>query len=317
MNDLVLIQQPGTPATAEAMPPLTVIIERFLYSQDVRPQSRELYRRTLKQFFFFFYLSGHDLDQLTREHLLTYKQYLLDKGLSPLTVGSYITVLRLFYKFTSIHRIYRNIAEGIKLPRRPQGHRKQVLTEKEGKALLEHLSTQGARNKAIGATLIYTGIRTIELSRLLIKDLTIKQGARVLMIHGKGRDIKDRFITLNETAYQAIRQYLSTRPEALPGEPMFVSDSNNNRGKSISTTTISTIIKGALRACGLDDASLTAHSLRHTFGTSLIRAGAPVYEVSKAMGHTSINTTNIYISTIEDEMRLKSPVTDAINGIYD
>jgi len=312
----MLIQQPGTPAKA-AKPDLNTIVEHFLFSQDVRPQSRSVYRRSLKQFFAWVNDSGHDLNSLTREHILTYKQFLLDKGLSPLTVGSYITVLRLFYSFTSINGIYRNIAEGIKLPRRPQGHRKQPLSISEGKALINYLATQGPRNKAIGSVLIYTGIRTIELSRLLIKDMTIKQGATVLMIHGKGHDIKDRFITLNPTAVKAIKEYLSTRPEALPGEPMFISDSNNNRGKSISTTTISTIVKSALRACALDDPSITAHSLRHTFGTSLIRSGAPVYDVSKAMGHTSINTTEIYLKTIEDEMRLKNPVTDLLTAIYD
>ena len=316
MTELIKIHTPGTPATAEAMPALSVIIEHFLFSQDVRPQSRKIYRKSLNQFFEWVNASGHDLNQLTREHLLTYKQYLLDRGLSPLTVGSYITVLRLFYKFTSIHGIYKNIADGIKLPRRAHGHRKQALSISEGKTLLEYLSAQGPRNKALGAVLLYTGIRTIELSRLLIQDITIKQGARVLLIHGKGRDTKDRFVTVNQAAHEAIREYLSTRPEALPGEPMFISTSNNNRGKAISTTTISTIIKGALRACALDDPSLTAHSLRHTFGTSLIRAGAPVYEVSKAMGHTSINTTEIYLKTIEDEMRLKNPVTDLLTNIY-
>lgn len=316
MEDIVIIQQPGTPATAEGMPPLQQIVEHFLFTQDVRPGSRNVYRRSLMQFFNWVDDSNNQLNSLTREHILAYKQYLIDKGLSPLTIGSYITTVKLFYQFTSINGIYKDIAKGIKLPRKPQGHRKQSLTVNEGRMLINYLSAQGPRNKAIGAILLNTGIRTIELSRLLIEDITMKQGKHILMIQGKGRDTKDRLITVNDYTYSAIKEYLSTRPKALPGEPLFPSGSNNSKGKPITTRTISYIIKEALRACGLDHAMFTAHCLRHTFATSLIRAGAEIYKVSKAMGHASINTTNVYIKTIEEEMMLEYPVTDILNNVY-
>ena len=316
MTELIKIHQPGTPATAEALPPLSVIVEHFLFTQDVRPQSRDLYRRTLKQFFVWVDSSGHDLGSLNRTHLLTYKQYLLDRGLSPLTVGSYITVLRLFYKFTSIEGIYKNIAEGIKPPTMSQSHRRGVLSDEEVKLLLGQLSKQGKRDRALGVVLSNTGMRTIEVSRLLIQDLVMRNGRYILLIHGKGRNTKDRKLTINQSTYTTIKEYLATRPGALPGEPMFISESNNSKGKPLSTRMISGIIKEALRACAIDDSTLTAHSLRHTFATKLRKSGVDIYRVSKALGHASIKTTEIYTKMINEELELDNPVTDVLEGIY-
>ena len=322
MEALTIYQHPITQAPGANMAkperlPLNILVEKFIYDQDVRERSRSAYRRNIKQFLNWVKDAGLDPFTMKRDHVIAYKEFLAFKGLSPLSISAYITAVRLFYRFLYREGLCWNIAEDVKLPRKPQGHRKQPLSQSEGKALLQYLTRQGPRNEAIGHVLIYCGLRTIEVSRLQVQDLTIRQGKYVLMIHGKGHDIKDRFITVNDRTLQALRAYLATRPGALPGEPMFTSTSNNNRGQQLSTTTISTMIKEALRAIGLDDRMFTAHSLRHTFATSSLKAGAPLDRVSKALGHSSINTTEIYLKTMDDFRRLQDPVTDLINGLYD
>ena len=316
MTELIKIHQPGTPATAEALPPLSVIVEHFLFTQDVRPQSRNLYRRTLKQFFEWVNASGHNLNQLTKEHPIAYKQYLIEKGLSPFTVGSYITVLRLFYKFTSIEGIYKNIADGVKPPKMPEWHMKQTLNQSQGKALLQRLSSQGPRNKAIGSLLIYCGFRTIEVSRLKIKDLVLMDGIYIIKVHGKGRHTTDEEAAPPDEAVKAIKEYLATRPGALPGEPMFISESNNSKGKPLSTRMISGIIKEALRVCGMDDLTLSAHSLRHTYATSLLAKGEPIEDIQEELRHKSINTTMKYVKTEARKKKRERRTSQVIDKMY-
>ena len=322
MEALTIYQHPITQAPGANMAkperlPLNILVEKFIYDQDVRERSRSAYRRNIKQFLNWVKDAGLDPFTMKRDHVIAYKEFLAFKGLSPLSISAYITAVRLFYRFLYREGLCWNIAEDVKLPRKPQGHRKQPLAQSEGKALLQYLTRQGPRNEAIGHVLIYCGLRTIEVSRLQVQDLTIRQGKYVLMIHGKGHDIKDRFITVNDRTLQALRAYLATRPGALPGEPMFTSTSNNNRGQQLSTTTISTMIKEALRAIGLDDRMFTAHSLRHTFAVASHVSGIDMYSLCKLMGHSSVKTTEIYSHDLEKRKLLQERKTTVLDGYFD
>ena len=187
-------------------PTLSQIVENFINSQDVKPSSKALYTRTLKQYFNWITKENIDLSQVTRIELLKYKQDLLDNGLSPLTVGSYITVVRKFYEYAEANKIYPNVAKGIKTPRRKQQFKKQALTIDLGSELLNHFEHKAKRDYAIVNLLIRTGLRTIEVSRANIEDITFKSGKRILLVHGKGRDEKDNFVVLTDKAYQPIRE---------------------------------------------------------------------------------------------------------------
>lgn len=302
--------------SAPAVKNVEALVDHFLFTQDVRQRSRSTYRNSIGLFLGWVNISGLNMDELTPDHILAYKRYNLDRGLAPLTVSNYITVVRLFFKYCEEQRIFQNIAASVKLPKRQNRHKKQVLSQSEGKALLQYFEAQNKRDKAISSVLLFCGLRTIELSRLLIQDMTMQNGQKILKIHGKGHDEKDRFVPLVDDAAQSILDYLNTRPKALPGEPLFASNSNNNRGKKISTTTVSTVIKKGLRAIGIDDPSYTAHSLRHTFAVSLLKTGADIYQVQKELGHTSISTTEIYTRTITDQIRLENPVTNNLKKYY-
>ena len=106
-----------------------VVVGMFIASQDVKESSRSLYTRTLSQYFLWIEREGKDLQTLSREDILEYKDSLLESGLSALTISSYLVVVRKFYEWTESLKIYPNIAKGIKTPRRKQAFKKQHLSE--------------------------------------------------------------------------------------------------------------------------------------------------------------------------------------------
>ena len=114
------------------------LVDSFINSQDVKPSSKLLYRRTLKQYFNWVDKKAYLLSEIARPQLLEYKDELLTSGLSSLTVGSYITSVRRFYEWTEANKFYPNIAKGIKSPKRKQQFKKQPLLPAQATSLLNH-----------------------------------------------------------------------------------------------------------------------------------------------------------------------------------
>ena len=291
------------------------LVDSFILSQDVKQSSRELYRRTLKQYFNWVDKKGYSLSQIARPQLIEYKEELLSSGMSSLTVGSYITSVRRFYTWTEANKFYPNIAKDIKSPKRKQQFRKQPLTTDQATKLLSYYQDKDCRDYAIVNLLLRTGLRTIETVRADIKDITFKGSQRVLLVQGKGRDEKDNFVLLTDKAYQPIEKYLSTR-RATGSEPLFISDSNNNKGERLSTRTISYIAKEGLKAIGLNEKQFTAHSLRHTTAVNILRAGGSLETAQYTLRHTNPATTQIYTATIKEEQRLKNSGEALIDNMF-
>ena len=135
------------------------------------------------------------------------------------------------------------------------------------------------------------------------------------MVHGKGRDSKDSFVILTDKTYLPIRDYLATRPMAKGGEPLFTSTSNNSKGVTLTTRTISGIVKDGLKAIGLDSKEFTAHSLRHTTAVNILRAGGRIEDAQGVLRHSSPTTTQIYTHTIAEEMRIKNAPEELIDSL--
>lgn len=295
------------------------IVDRYISSLDVRENSKELYRRTLRQYFVYLETKGLPLNNLSRVDILQYKDYLLSSGKSSLTVGSYLTSLRKFYEWTEAEKIYPNIAKGIKTPARKKQFRKQPLRPEEATALIGHFEEKkevGLRDLAIVNLLLRTGLRTIEVVRANVEDIVYKGGKRVLLVHGKGRDEKDSFVVLTDKAFKPIEDYLNSR-EGLKGkDPLFSSFSNQNSGKVLTTRTVSKIAKEGLIAIGLSERVFTAHSLRHTAIVNCRRAGGTSEQAQMLARHSSPVTTQIYDEFFREEERIKNSGEDLIDTLY-
>jgi integrase/recombinase XerC/integrase/recombinase XerD len=292
------------------------LVDSFIASQDVKLSSKLLYRRTLKQYFNWVTKKGYLLSEIARPKILEYKDELLLSGMSSLTVGSYITSVRRFYEWTEANKYYPNVAKGIKTPKRKQQFKKQPLLPSQATELLNYYQDKALREYAIIGLLLRTGLRTIEVIRASVEDITYKGSQRVLLIQGKGRDEKDNFVLLTDKTYQPIAQYLATRGNIDGSEPLFTSTSNNSKGERLTTRSISYIAKEGLKAIGLDERSFTAHSLRHTTAVNILRAGGSLETAQFTLRHSNPATTQIYTATLNEERRLQNSGEALIDTLY-
>jgi integrase/recombinase XerC/integrase/recombinase XerD len=292
------------------------LVDSFINSQDVKLSSKELYRRTLKQYFNWIDKKNFILSEIARPQLLEYKDELLLSGMSSLTVASYITSVRRFYEWTEANKFYPNIAKGIKSPKRKQQFKKQPLLPAQATSLLNHYQDKSKRDYSIISLLLRTGLRTIEIIRANVEDIVFKGSQRVLLVHGKGRDEKDNFVLLTDKSFKPLEDYLATRSKVNNTDPLFISTSNNSKGDRLTTRSISFIAKEGLKAIGLDERSFTAHSLRHTTAVNILRAGGSLETAQFTLRHSNPATTQIYTATLNEERRLQNSGEALIDSLY-
>jgi len=313
MKNLVTI---NTGNIQKARPSIEAIVDQFINSQDVKKSSKDLYRRTLKQFFNWMEDNKIQLSEVTRVEILRYKDSLLERKLSPLAVASYLTVVRIFFEWAEANKYYPNVAKGVKAPKRKREYERQPLSVDQSKNLLAHFQKKALRDYAIVNLLLRTGLRTIETIRADIEDITFKGDRRVLLVQGKGRDAKDQFVILTDKAYRPIESYLATRSKAKKGEPLFTSQSNNSFNQRLTTKSISRMVKEGLRALGIDSREYTAHSLRHTAGCTILKAGGSLSDAQAVLRHSDPATTQMYVKTMERIQRIEKPPEALIDNIY-
>jgi integrase/recombinase XerC len=153
----------------------------------------------------------------------------------------------------------------------------------------------GLRNRAMIEVLYSGGLRAGELVSLREDDLDLRGGvARVL---GKGR--KERLCPLGGPAIAALREYLAKKRSEGIGEPaVFV----NRFGRPLTDRSLRRLFGGVLRARGLGGKG-TPHTLRHSFATHLLDAGADLRSVQELLGHASLSTTQIYTHVSIERLR--------------
>lgn len=304
MQNMLTVAPPFHQLTATAT--ASEVVDMFLASLDVRQNSKDLYRRTLGYYLEHLDKIGYTLADMTMSHLVTYRDNMLKAGKSSLTVCSYITAIKGFYTWTEGMRLFPNIARGLRSPKRKQQFSKLPISHTQQEELLSHLRASGnLRDFAIVNLLLFTGMRTIEVIRANVGDIQERGGKRVLWVHGKGRDSKEDFMKILDPVAEPIAAYLEQRKDVSPGAPLFVSESNNNAGGRLDTRTIRDIVKTNLRAVGIDSKAFSAHSLRHTAATNVLRATGSLDKTREFCRHTNPATTLIYTATLAEENRMK------------
>lgn len=260
--------------------------------------------------------TGRQIGTLTRPDLIEYKHDLEKEGKSGLTITSYLTSLRLFYQWLEAEGLYPNIAKVLNLPKRSKEFRHQPLRPQQAKELLTEVEESGSlRDIAIMNLLARTGLRTIEVVRADVGDITFKGGQRVLLVKGKGRDEKDNFVILTDKTFRPISEYLSQRGFVKMSDPLFISESNRNKGR-MTTRSISRIAKNNLRGIGLDDKVFSAHSLRHTTAVSILRGGGTLEDCQLTLRHSNPATTQIYTAFVDEERRLNRQAEGLIDCLF-
>ncbi len=289
-------------------------ITDFLASLDIRPSSKSTYGRQLKEFFA--WCDEQKVTSYDRELILRYKEYLrTNRQLAAFTLSGYLTAVRRYFEWLETKQAHRNVARGVKGPTRKRGFKKDSLTVEQAKGMLNSIkrsSLTGKRDFALINLMIRTGLRTIEIARALREDMCSQGGETVLFIHGKGRDAKDELVVLTPATLEPLMAYIAARGSVKDEDPLFASHSTKNFGKGLTTRSVSRIVKNRLKGYNLDDARLTAHSLRHTAITLSLLAGATAQEARVMARHADINTTLIYAHNIN---RLKQAPEKKIDEI--
>lgn len=299
------------------------ILKSFTQSLDRKQKTIETYETAIKQFFSFIEKTQRNLNALTKTDIIAYKQYLTadSNKHSALTVSTYIAAVKQFYKWTEAEKIYPNIAAGVSLPRNREYYIKQHLTKEECVELLDLLKLPDGykerkheftrrqqlqlRNYAMISLMLWTGLRTIEVSRLDVGDITYKSGTKILRIWGKGHDEKDDFVILPKECEESINMYLETRKNLNNNDPMFSGEGYDTVGERLTPRRIQQICKECLRQIGLDSHAYSAHSLRHTTAVQILLNGGDMYDVFYALRHVDPAVSQKYVKSIEQERRLQ------------
>jgi len=292
------------------------MFDSFLKYVDAKPQTVEAYRRALRPFFS--YLAKFEISKPTRADLIAYRDGLKEKArLAAATVNLYITAMRRFFAWTEQEGIYPDIARGLKGADVADRFMRDDLKQDELAQVLQAVdrdSVTGRRDYAIFRLMATAGLRTIEITRANIEDMTMKGGFMILYLQRKGRDDRAEYVKLGRSTEEAIREYLEARPEADGKDPLFASESDRNKGGRMTTKSISRIAKNGLKAAGFNSRRLTAHSFRHTAATIALNNGYSIGQIGEVLGHRSEGITKRYLHSSNREKNNMEITLDGLIG---
>ncbi|MGQ9503404.1 MAG: tyrosine recombinase XerC [Thermogutta sp.] len=232
-------------------------------------------------------------NQITTLDLRGYVAAMHEANYSASTVARRLASLRSFFRFGMREGwVKENPAKPLRNPRKPR-NLPHVLSSEEVRRLLESPPANdpmGIRDRAILETIYSAGLRISELVGLNDSDLDLR--GEIIRVRGKGR--RERLAPLGSHAVRAIQRWLKVRkihPSLVPNpdRPVFV----NRFGKRLTTRSVARMLEKYLKQTGLDRRT-TPHSLRHSFATHLLNAGADIRSVQELLGHKSLVTTQIY-----------------------
>ncbi len=282
------------------------IVGRWMDSLHLSSSTKDTYLRSFKAFCAFVRNTSLDFDELSKEDIVAFREYLaVDCRLRPTTVSNYLGAVRSFFSYAENCGL-ENVARNVRGERLARDFRKDILTPDQAKRMLGEIDREteaGMRDYAMLNLMLRTGLRDIEVIRANVEDIRTHSGIDVLYVQGKGRPSKDAFVVLTPATLGPIREYLDAR-EKLHGrmscsDPLFASVANRNAGGRLTTRSVSRIAKCAMRAIGIDDEHHTAHSLRHTAITFSLMGGASERDAQQMARHADISTTMIYSHNID------------------
>lgn len=304
---------PDTAQDIESSPDVDAFLTHLEKERDVSPNTVIAYRRDLTEFVTHlsrYYGAGawtwQGVDRLAMRGFLG---ALTRRGLGKRSVARALSSVRSFYRW--LHRnemVEENPARAVGAPRLDKylpGYldRSQIELLFQAAGLRAQEGNFAAVRTAAILELFYsTGMRLSELAGINRADLDLV--SQQVKVRGKGR--KERIIPVGNHAQIALRNYEARRDELLralgPGTDrlaFFVSQ----RGRRLGVRAIQLAVARLLDLVD-ESAGLSVHSLRHTFATHMLDAGADLRAVQELLGHASISTTQIYTHTSVE--RLKS-----------
>ncbi len=266
--------------------------QRYLERMPLSAHTRRAYVQRVKGYLQWLFEMPEGANALTdpveRDYQIReYKQFLLLRGSSPNSINGALSAVDNFCISTGMARgKVKRLEPPIQAP---------ALTLDEEKRLRKALQYNSVRNRALMLLMMNTGMRISEVEALNVGDITLTARTGEVKIRlAKGQ--KQRTILLNAEAREVLQTYVATLPLRSEAEPFFVSQKKSRLSKSSIDREVR---KSGIRA-GIQ---LSAHDLRHTFITRLVRAGNDLVKVAAVSGHDRLENLRRYSQPTEAEMQ--------------
>lgn len=320
------------PGPASRVPEVADFLDHLSKERDVSPNTVRAYARDLDEFVGFmdtYYGAGRDASRslaalgtalppaasrawsfggVDRLAMRAFLAHLTRRGLAKRSIARTLSGVRSFYRYMHRNEIVEaNPARTVGAPRLDK-HLPGYLDRAQIDLLFQMAEVRAwegrfvdVRNLAILELFYSTGMRLSELAGIDRVDIDLV--TQQVKVRGKGR--KERIVPVGDHATLALRNYEAKRDELIRG----IGRGADRTAFFLGRTGRRIGVRAVQKAVGefLDrideDAGLTVHSLRHTFATHLLDAGADLRAVQELLGHASISTTQIYTHTSVERLK--------------
>jgi integrase/recombinase XerD len=240
-------------------------------------------------------------DQLGPEHIRQYQVYLLrDRKLAANTVKQRVAAVRFFFVRT-LKRPY--LREDIPYPKAPR-RLPVVLSQEEVARLIDGASNLSHR--AMLMTLYSTGLRRAEMVRLKVSDI---DSQRMVMHVHQGKGSKDRDVPLSPKLLETLREYWRWRK---PRTYLFPAGAaNRDKSAPLTPKAVWHACRKAAVQAGIQK-PISPHTLRHSYATHLLEAGADLRTIQLLLGHTDIKHTTVYLHLSQRHLHAVANPLDAL-----
>lgn len=273
---------------------LTVsVLNRFKYylkaERGLAENSIKCYTEDLIQFL---HWTDKRFDTVESTELIQYFSLLFELGLASSSVSRKRSSIKSFYDHLSENEVDHLVDFDKILSIKSEKYLPDVLSVDEMLIILNSIERNdaiGKRNKAILELMYASGIRISEMLNLCLHDLLFKD--ELIRVKGKGN--KQRFVPINEIAIETVNEYLNESRPVLKQQNITDVVFLNYTGDKMSRMGFWKILRQIVIKAGIYK-EISPHTIRHSFATQLLEAGANLRVVQELLGHSSIKTTQIY-----------------------
>ncbi len=276
-------------------------LDYLIVERNFSPRTVEAYEHDLGKFTGFLQANGRsDVLAVTQEDVSHFLSECADTN-SAVTLTRKLFAIRSLFKYLLRKKLIvvnpTSEIEKMKLPQKQPAY----LTESEYRNLIETVKREAApydrlRDIAIVLLLLGTGIRLSELVGLTLDRVSLEKTGRSIKVRGKGD--KERTIPLMGEVVSVLETYLKHRPK-VTSDHLFIS----RRGDTLHPRSVYGLVKKYLQKSDIQKTKAAVHSLRHTFGTSLMNNGVNIVVIQELLGHKKLETTRRYLHINNIDLR--------------
>jgi len=281
---------------------LDAFIDNIWIEKGLSQNTLDSYRSDLEQFSKWLEKNNLSYLKTSKKEILSYLSFLFQKGLGSKTVARKLSSLKSFFRYLVFKSIIQNDPSSeVETPKLLKSIPKSI-SEKEVEALLaapDEKTDIGLRDKTMIETLYSCGLRISELTNLELLNLNLRQG--VIRVIGKGQ--KERLVPMGDQLIALLELYISSSRKNLldkrHSDFLFLS----TRGQRMTRQSFWHRIKHYCLASGFEPDKISPHVLRHAFATHLLNNGADLRVVQLLLGHSDLNTTQIYTEVARQRLK--------------